>query len=271
MAIHQTAIVDKKAEIGNNTDIGPYAIIEGPVKIGDNNRIGPGAIIMGATEIGNNNQIHGYAYIGNKPQDVSYENAESQVIIGDNNIIREFATIHRGTKEGTATIIGNNNFLMAYSHVAHNCKLGNDIVMVNTSSIAGYGEIHNNAFISFGVGIHQFTRIGSYVVIGAIARINQDIPPFMMVVGSPPVVRGLNVVGLRRGGFSLDRREMLKRAYKQLYRSGSNIKNSLVELDNLIQSTEDPHQIQDLKTLIDFIRSSKRGILLKSLKNTESE
>ncbi len=226
---------------------------------------------MGATEIGNNNQIHGYAYIGNEPQDVSYKNVKSQVIIGDNNIIREFATIHRGTKEGTKTIIGNNNFLMASTHVAHNCKLGDNIVMVNTASIAGYGEIHDCAFISFGVGIHQFTRIGSYVVIGAIARINQDIPPFMMVVGYPPVVRGLNIVGLRRGGFSLDRREMLKRAYKQLYRSGSNIKNSLAELDNLIKDTEDPLQTKDLQTLVDFIQNSKRGILLKSLNNTKSE
>jgi UDP-N-acetylglucosamine acyltransferase len=271
MAIHKTAVIDKKAEIGKNNDIGPYAIIEGPVHIGDNNRIGPGAIVMGTTVIGSNNQIHGYAYIGNEPQDITFKNVESRVIIGDNNIIREFVTIHRGTESGTATIIGNNNFLLATAHVAHNCKLGNNIVMVNTACVGGYGEIQDNAFISFGVGIHQFTRVGSYAVVGAITRVNKDIPPFMMVVGYPPVARGLNIVGLRRGGFSLDRREMLKRAYKQIYRSGNNLKNSLAELENLQQTTEDPLQIQDLKTLMDFIRSSKRGILLKSLKNTESQ
>lgn len=260
MKIHNTAIIDKNAIIGMNNEIGPYVVIEGSVKIGNNNKIGPGTIITGNVAIGDNNNISGHVYIGNYAQDLSYEEGDTYVKIGNNNIIREFANIHRGTKEGSTTIIGDNNFLMVAAHIAHNCILGNNIIMVNGAGLGGYVEILDHAFISAYVMVHQFTRIGSYSICGILCKIVQDIPPFMMVDGNPALVRGINTVGLKRKGFSAERREKIKTAYKILYRSNYSLSYALKELKNM-------EDYEDIKLLIDFIESSKRGILLKSPKN----
>jgi len=264
MGIHPTAIIDKRAKIGINNEIGPYVVIEGQVIIGDNNYIGPGTIITGYTTIGDNNQIHGNVYIGNLPQDVSFNNVRSYVIIGDNNIIREFATIHRGTIEESKTIIGDNNFLMVASHVAHNCKLGNNIVMVNSASLGGYVEIDDHAFLGGFVIVHQFCRIGSYTMSGVLTKIVKDIPPFMLVDGNPAKVRGTNVIGLKRKRFNSKRREVIKKAYKIIYRSGHKLSHSIEELKYLMSENEDVRD--DISMLIKFIEKSKRGILLKSEK-----
>jgi UDP-N-acetylglucosamine acyltransferase len=266
MTIHPTAIVGKEVEIGNSCSIGPYAVIEGRVVLGDGTSVGPGTIITGNTVIGKGNEIHGHVNIGDLPQDVSFRGAETFVRIGDNNIFREYVTVHRGTKEGSTTIIGDNNFLMVSSHVGHNCRLGNNIILVNYVGLAGYVEIQDHAFISGLTGVHQFVRIGSYAICGFLSKINKDIPPFMMVDGNPPLVRGLNLVGLKRKGFSADRRETIKKAYTILYRSGNSISRSLEELENMQQPPGD-----DLKLLIDFIKGSKRGILLKSPGGAHSE
>ena len=266
MAIHPTAVIDKRAVIGEGNEIGPYVVIDGEVVIGSNNKIGPGTIITGYTTIGNNNEIHGNVYIGNLPQDVAFKNVRSYVIIGDNNIIREFATIHRGTKEESKTVIGNNNFLMVATHVAHNCKLGNNIVMVNSASLGGYVEVHDHAFLGGFVIVHQFCRIGSYTMSGILTKIVKDIPPFMLVDGNPATVRGINVVGLRRKGFSSERRNIIKEAYKIIYRSGYNIKHSLEKLEGLKNNSE---YSEDIKMIIEFIRGSKRGITLKSGKGQD--
>ena len=265
MGIHPTAIIDKRAEIGANNEIGPYVVIEGNVIIGDNNYIGPGTIITGYTTIGNNNKIHGHVYIGNLPQDVAFKNSRTYVIIGNNNIIREFATIHRGTKEESKTVIGDNNFLMVASHVAHNCILGNNIVMVNAASLGGYVEVHDHAFLGGFVIVHQFCRIGSYTMSGVLTKIVKDIPPFMLVDGNPAKVRGTNIVGLRRKGFNSERREVIRKAYKILYRSGYKLSHSIEELKKLMEKQE-PKSKDDLKMIIDFISNSKRGIVLKSEK-----
>ena len=264
MAIHRTALIDSKAEVGDDNEIGPYTIIEGNVKIGNRNIIGPHTIITGYTSIGNDNVIHGHVYIGNLPQDVAYKGGESYVRIGNKNIIREFTTIHRGTKEGSSTIIGDNNYLMVACHVAHNCILGNNIIMVNCASLGGYVEVYDHAFISAFVTAHQFTRIGSYSICGFFTKITKDIPPFMLIDGNPASVHGINVVGLRRKGFSTERRELIKKAYKLIYRSGLSLKSSLEELKKLSETTEDELQRKDLQMLIDFIKGSKRGLLLKS-------
>jgi UDP-N-acetylglucosamine acyltransferase len=262
MSIHPTAIIGRGAEIGKNCAIGPYAVIDGKVTIGDDTSIGPSAVITGNTAIGRGNKIHGHVYIGNLPQDVMFTGSETYVRIGDNNIIREFVTIHRGAKEGSTTVIGDNNFIMVSCHVAHNCTLGNNIIMVNGASLAGYVEIQDHAFLSGFAGVHQFVRIGGYTICGFFSKITKDIPPFMMIDGNPAFVRGLNLVGLKRKGFSAERREAIKKAYKILYRSGNSISRSLRALEEM-----DPPN-DDIKTLIEFIRGSKRGILLKSPSST---
>lgn len=256
MAIHETAVIDKKATIGTDNEIGPYVVIEGNVVIGDNNKIGPGTIITGNTTIGNNNHIHGHVYIGNLPQDLGYKGSETFLKIGNNNTLREFTTVHRGTKGSSVTIIGDNNYLMVSSHVAHNCRLGDNIVMVNGAGLAGHVEVFDHAFIGAFVVVHQFSKIGSYSICGILSKITKDVPPFMMVDGNPAMVRGLNLIGLKRKEFSPERREIIKKAYKILYRSGYSISHSLKELKNWEDN-------EDIRLLIEFIESSKRGILLK--------
>jgi len=259
MPIHSTAIIDSNVKLGSNNDIGPYVIIEGNVIIGDDNWIGPGTVITGSTYIGSNNQIHGHVYIGNFPQDLAYQGGETFVRIGDNNTIREFTTIHRGTKNKSTTVIGNNNYLMVASHVAHNCTIGNNVIMVNCASLGGYVEVHDHAFLGGFVIVHQFTRIGGYSICGILTKITKDVPPFMMVDGNPAAVRGLNLVGLKRKGFDSQRRMILSRAYKILYHSGYSIPHSIEELKKLGNN-------QDVKYLIEFIQKSKRGILYKTPK-----
>jgi len=264
MGIHSMAVIDKNAVVGKNNDIEPFVVIDGPVKIGNNNTIGPGTIITGNTVIGDNNQISGHVYIGNYPQDITYKGDDTYVRIGNNNIIREFTNIHRGTKTGTSTIIGDNNFLMVGAHIAHNCVLGNNIIMVNGASLGGYAAVYDHAFLSAYVIVHQFTRIGSYSICGFLTKITKDIPPYMMVDGNPSFVRGINIVGLKRKGFVPERREKIKAAYKILYRKEYSLSHSLQELRKMGGS-------EDIKLLIDFIESSKRGILLKSPKTIEKQ
>jgi UDP-N-acetylglucosamine acyltransferase len=258
MAIHRTAVIDSNAEIGMDNEIGPLVVIEGGVRIGNNNRIEPGTIITGGTTIGDNNHIHGHVYIGNEPQDLAYDGCETYVRIGNNNVFREFTTIHRGTKEGSATVIGDNNYLMTASHVAHNCTLGNNIIMVNGASLGGYAEVRDHAFLSAFVIVHQFCRIGGYTICGILTKITKDVPPFLMVDGNPALVRGLNLVGLKRKGFDAKRREIIKQAFKTVYRSGYNVSHALELLRKMEQQGE------DLRTFIDFIVESERGILLKT-------
>jgi len=263
VSIHKSAIIGKNVKLGKNNEIEPYVVIDDNVIIENNNKIGPGTIITGNTYIGNNNNIHGHVYIGNLPQDLAYNGGDTGVKIGDNNVIREFTTIHRGTKDGSVTLIGNNNYLMVSSHVAHNCKVGNNVIMVNGASLGGYVEIYDYAFLGGFVVVHQFSRIGSYSICGILTKVTKDIPPFMMVDGNPALVRGLNLVGLKRKGFDKDRRENIKIAYKILYRYGYSISHALEELEKYKNH-------QDINMLIDFIKNTKRGILLKSPKNYDA-
>jgi UDP-N-acetylglucosamine acyltransferase len=257
MSIHPTAIIDTKADMGKNNKIGPYAIVESGVRMGDNNSVGPGTIITGNTIIGNNNEIHGNVYIGNLPQDLAFKGGKTFVKIGNNNIIREFTTIHRGTEEGTSTVLGNNNYLMVATHLGHNAKVGNHVIMVNAASLGGFVEIFDHAFVGAFTIAHQFVRIGSYSVCGLLTKLVKDVPPFMMADGNPALVRGTNVVGLKRKGFDSERRERIKWAYKTLYKSGFSVSHSLSEFKKYEKS-------DDIKMLVDFINTSKRGIILKS-------
>ncbi len=251
--IHASAIVHPKAILGTQNEIGPNVIIEEGVKIGSSNKIWQNAFIGPGTEIGDENHIHMNAVVGHDPQDLAYKGEKTFTKIGNENVIREFVTIHRGTKEGTSTVIGNNNYFMAYAHIAHNCKVGNHVILVNNASLTGHCEVEDYAFLSGFVGLHQFTKIGSYVIVSALSAVNKDVPPFMLCGGRPAVVQGLNVIGLRRGGFDPATRDEIKRAYKVLYRSGLNVSQAIEILERDFQS--DP-----VKKLVHFVKSSERGI-----------
>ena len=252
--IHKTAILEGDVITGNNVRIGPYSYISGKIEISDNTEIGPYVQIQGNVKIGKGNKIYHSAYIGAPPQDVSYNGGESFVEIGDNNIIREYVQIHRGTDEGSTTKLGSDCFLMGGSHLAHNVSVGNSVVIANYTAIAGYVEIDDYSFISGLCGFHQFVKVGKYVMISGCSRINKDCLPYMIIEGNPARVAGINIVGLRRQEFSAERRQVIKEAYKILFRSGKNTtqaKNELIALNDN----------EDIQELINFIDTSERGII----------
>ena len=253
--IHNTAIIDSKAELDSRVEVGPYCIVGPHVKIGKDTKLGPHVVVDGWTQIGEGCRIFQFASIGAIPQDLKYKEEESWVIIGNNNVIREFVTVNRGTaKSGGRTIIGDNNFFMAYSHVAHDCRIASHVILANAASLAGHIKIENYAIVGGLVGVHQFVRLGCYCIIGGGSGVNQDIPPYMMANGQRARLYGLNTVGLKRHNFSKEAISNLKKAYRIIFRSGLTVKKALgqvqAEMDN---SPEVDH-------LISFIKSSERGI-----------
>lgn len=252
--VHPSAIIGKNVSIGSETVIEAYAVIEDNVKIGVHNRIRTGAYLASGTEIGDHNDIHMHAIVGHAPQDLAYKDQPSKTLIGNHNQIREFATIHRGTKEGSATVIGDHNYIMAYCHLAHNILLGNRVILVNNASLTGYCEVEDGAFLSGMTGFHQFTRIGRLAMVSALSAVNKDIPPFFICGGRPGVALGINVVGMRRAGIGPEARQEVKQAFKLLYRSGLNTSQALDAIKNSLKSPEAMH-------VADFIEKSKRGII----------
>lgn len=251
--IHPSAIVGKKVQLGEGNDIGPGCVIEDGTVLGSRNKLWMNVYIGPGTTIGDENQIHPGAIIGHMPQDVAFAGAATFTKIGNNNVIREYVTIHRGTKEGTTTAIGNDNFFMANAHIAHNCVIGDKVILVNLASLTGYCVVEDGAFLSGIVGLHQFTRIGRLAMISALSAVNKDVPPFMLAGGRPAVIQGLNVVGMRRAGIDAIAREDIKQAYKFLYREGLNVTHALEAIDRECRSPE-------AKSIAAFVRASKRGI-----------
>jgi UDP-N-acetylglucosamine acyltransferase len=259
--IHRTAIIGKEVVLEESVEIGAYAIIERGVKIGKNVHVNPHAHIKGDTQIGDNTFIGTGAIIGEAPQILGFaakggsssENKENigKVRIGDNNVIREYVTVHASSSKDASTHIGDNNYLMGFSHIAHDCNLGNNTVVCNGALIAGHVEIQDNAFISGNVVVHQFVRIGRLAMVGGLARVNQDVPPFMMVVGDSKVW-GLNTVGLKRKSFGVKEIKEIRKAFNILYRSKYSQSNAVKRLEG-IESAQ-------VKEIVDFIASSKRGI-----------
>lgn len=260
--IDKNAIVDSRSEISSDVDIGPFSIIGANVKIDSGTKIGTNVIIDGWTTIGKDCRIFSNANIGGEPQDFAYKGERSFCEIGDRNIIREFVTIHRGTKIESKTVIGNDNYFMIGSHIGHNCKIGNKVVLVNFVSLGGYVEIDDGAFISAVCQVHQFVRIGKLAMIGALSKVTKDVPPYMLTAEHTAQVYGINVVGLRRAGFSQDLRNKIKEAYKIVYHSGYNISQALEVL-------EKDAQLPEIKYFIDFIKSSNRGICAHYRKKSE--
>jgi len=253
--IHKSSIIKGDVKIGKNVYIGPYSVIEGKIEVGDGTYIDSHVVIKGNVNIGKNNQIFSGVKIGFPPQDIKYKGEDTEIIIGDNNIIREFVTIHKAVGEGEKTVIGNGNFLMAYSHIAHNCKIGNETIIVNGAQLGGHVEVYDYAFISSNCLIHQFVRIGSYVIIGGGTRVKMDVVPYAMCMGNPDAeIKGINTVGLKRRGFGGERLLNIKRAFKILFFSNLNTTQAVERLKNDFEGNK------DIKLLIDFIESSKRGI-----------
>ncbi len=251
--IHPSATIGKNAQLGEGNEIGPGCVLEGGVVLGNRNKLWMNVYVGPGTTLGDGNQLHMGAVVGHLPQDLAFTGEPTYTKLGNNNTIREYVTIHRGTKAGSSTLIGDDNFFMANAHIAHNCQIGSKVVLVNLASLTGYCVIEDGAFLSGMVGLHQFTRVGRLAMISALSAINKDVPPYMLCGGRPAVVQGLNVVGLRRAGFSAAVREEIKRAYKLLYRSELNVSNALEAIARECRTPEVTH-------LVEFVRASKRGI-----------
>lgn len=250
-SIHPTAVVDKNAILQEGVSVGPYAVIEQDVEIDNDVLIGPYAHIKGKTRIGAETTIGTGAVIGETPQMAGMLKTQGGLTIGKNNIIREYVTIHAATKDGASTVIGHNNFFMGLSHVAHDCVLSDNIILCNGSLLAGHVQVDKGAFISGNVVVHQFVRIGRLAMIGGLSRVNQDVAPFMMIVGDSRVW-GINLVGLKRAGFSKEQISKIQKAYKALYHKGRTVKNSLPELQQM--------DCTPVKEIMEFILLSKRGV-----------
>ena len=253
MSIHPTAVIDSKAEIDSDVEIGPYVVIEGQVTIRRGTRVMPHACLMGWTEIGEGNEIHAGAVLGGAPQDKAYGGQESYLRIGANNIIREHVQIHRGTAAGSATVIGNDNFLMATSHVGHNCRLGDNGILANGALLGGYVEVGNNVFISGNCVVHQFVRIGDYALMRGLSGTSRDVPPYA-IVDWQHTIRGVNIIGLKRAGFDEKRIRVIRAAFRVLFRKGRNLALAVKEVEKSVRDNE------DISALLDFIKTSKRGV-----------
>jgi UDP-N-acetylglucosamine acyltransferase len=258
MTIHPTAIVSEGAKICEGVTIAPYVVVEDDVVIGEGCEIASHVVIKQFTTIGKRNRIAENAVLGGLPQDVSFKGGKSFLSIGDDNLIREFVTIHRGSGEGMTTQIGSRNFIMVGVHIAHDCVVGDDNIFANGVALAGHIQVEDHVFFSSNVGAHQFVRFGRYAMVGGKSKIVQDVLPFFITDGNPPYVHGLNIVGLRRAGFSLEQRQALKRAYTLLLRSGLMLEDALTVLARL--------KDDNVNHLINFIRGSKRGFIRAQLK-----
>jgi UDP-N-acetylglucosamine acyltransferase len=251
--IHPTAVIDPKAQIDTDVVVGPYALIEGPVCISSGTEIQGHAVITGQVVIGNNNRIGYGSVIGSYPQDLSFDpKAKSAVEIGNDNVIREHCTIHRGTKEGTVTRIGSNNLLMVGVHLGHNTRLGDHVILANNVLLGGYAEIHDRVFIGGGSVVHQFTRMGSVSLLQGISGVGKDVPPFAIAAGKDGIA-AINIIGLRRAGYGPALRKEVKEAYTLFYGSGLNASQAQQESRQRSWSKE-------VSLFWDFITTSKRGI-----------
>jgi UDP-N-acetylglucosamine acyltransferase len=247
--------IHPEAEIAKDVQIDSGCRIEKDVIIRSGTTIAKGVIIKNGVRIGEKNEIHPYTVIGDTPQDKGPKKETGKIIIGDSNVIREFATIHLPVGEETETRIGNENYLMAYSHVAHNCKIGNNVLLVNGATLGGFVEVEDFAYISAFVPVHQWVRIGTYSIIGGGLRIIKDLVPFAMAAGSPLRVVSYNSRGLRRNGFSGERIDAIKKAFRIMFRSKLNTSQAVEKLRNDFKNNK------DIERIIKFINESRRGII----------
>jgi UDP-N-acetylglucosamine acyltransferase len=252
--IHPTAIVDPAAELGAGAEVGPWAIVGPEVTIGAGTVIGPHAYIEKKTKIGDGCHIAKGAVLGTDPQDLKFDGEDTWLHVGDRTVIREFATLNRGTSASGRTVVGSDCLLMAYTHVAHDCVLGDRVILSNAVNMAGHVEIGDWAIVGGVTPIHQFVRIGAHAFVGGGSRIPQDVPPFCRAAGNPPKLYGLNSVGLERRGFSAEVRMALKRAYRAVLMSGLTISRGIEKARDEVEA------LPEVEHFLDFISSSERGI-----------
>lgn len=253
--IHPSAVVDPSAKISEGVLIGPYTIVEKNVEIGYGTRIDSNVKIGYGARIGKDCHIFHGAVISEIPQDLKFQGEESIAVIGDRTKIREYTTIHRGTLHSKKTEVGSDCLLMANTHVAHDCSVGNHVIMANLVTLGGHVAVDDWAYIGGMTGVHQFTHIGKHAFIGGGFRCTQDVPPYILAAGEPLKFTGLNVVGLRRHGFSNETISLLKEAYRLIYRSDFNISQALEQIQSGFEPTE------EIREVISFIKHSERGIV----------
>jgi UDP-N-acetylglucosamine acyltransferase len=250
--IHPTAIVHPQAKLDSSVRVGPFAVIDAGVELGADCVVGPHVYLTGETKIGAGNKFHAGCVIGDAPQDLKYKNEPTNLRIGDHNVFREHFTVHRSTKPDGVTIIGSNNFLMASAHVGHNCDIGNHVILANGALLAGHVTVQDRAFISGNCLVHQFTRVGTLTLMQGGTAIGQDLPPFTIATGINAIC-GLNIIGLRRAGFSAEQRLELKQLYKFLFRSGKNLRAAVAEAQEKFSSS-------GAKIMLEFVATAKRGV-----------
>jgi len=255
--IDSRAQVSPKARLGVNVSVGPFAVIEDDVVISDRTTIGPMAFIGNGARIGKDCRIHHSATVSHAPQDLKYNNEPTTCELGDRNVVREYAAIHRGTGDRGKTVIGNDNFLMGFIHIAHDCVLGDHIIMANAAMMAGHCVVEDYATIGGITPIHQFVRIGCHSMIGGGLRVPKDVPPYTLAGGAPLVCEGLNSIGLRRRGFSPQTIAALDKVYELIYRSKLNISMGLAKVrENPALMT-----VPEVRHVVEFIGASKRGVI----------
>jgi len=253
--IHPTAIIHPTAELHETVSVGPYSIIEERVAIDSGTRIGSHVFIDQYTRIGKDCQIFPFTSIGTAPQDKKFKGEKTELVIGDDNVIREYATINRGTPEGGGvTRIGNQNLLLAYIHIAHDCRLGNGITMVNVATLGGHVTLEDYSVIGGLAAVHQFVRIGAHAYVGGKTGVSQDIPPFVLASGERAKLFGLNIVGLKRHNFSNEVILALKKAYQLVIRSHLTIQEAMIRVEKEVPV------VPEVKQFLEFVRHSKRGI-----------
>ncbi|MDO9210728.1 MAG: acyl-ACP--UDP-N-acetylglucosamine O-acyltransferase [Deltaproteobacteria bacterium] len=255
MDIHPTAIVHPRATIAPGVKIGAYSLIGENVRIGKDTVIDSHVVVEGWTEVGERCHLFPFVSIGTAPQHMRYRGEPTRVTIGNENVIREFVTIHRATVEGGGnTTLGHGNFIMAYSHIAHDCKVGNQVIMANASTLAGHIDVEDFAIVGGLVAIHQFVRVGCYAIIGGASGVPKDIPPYMCAAGNRAKLFGLNTVGLKRHRFSEATLFALKQAYRILFRSHLILNKAIEKVET------DVPRLPEITHLLDFLKSSKRGV-----------
>ena len=254
--IHPTAIIDPRAEIETGVEIGPYSVIGANVRIASGTRVGSHVVSQGPTTIGRNNQIFHFCSLGEVPQDKKYHGEPTLLEIGDDNTIREYCTLNRGTSQDAGvTRLGNDNWIMAYVHIAHDCHVGDHTIFANYSALAGHVEVHDYAILGGGTLVHQFCRIGAHVMTGGGTMLVKDVPPYVMAAGHDAEPHGINAEGLKRRGFSAASIAHIKRAYKTLYKSGLTLEQAKSELAGQVK------ECAEIGMLLDFLEQSSRGII----------
>lgn len=254
--IHPTAIVDKNAILHDGVEVGAYAFIGGNVEVDTNTIIHHHASIVGYTKIGKNNKIYQFASLGEAPQDKKYRNEPTQLLIGDDNTIREFCTLNIGTAQGGGiTSIGNNNWIMAYVHIAHDCIIGNNTIFANSVALAGHVTVKDWVILGGAAAVHQFCILGEHSMMAAMTGVSQDVPPYVMAFGYRAEPKGINIEGLKRRGFSTAQIDNIKNAYKMIYRNGLSLHDARTYITDLSKEQK------ELELFVEFFKLSTRGII----------